>query len=145
MMIEYELLCDLIGRFQSDISIGNLIMNEEDDNSFQPLFLIDLDLVIKEDREKLSGAPNKTGTRAFMAIRALYGEKRFFMDDLELIFWLLFWVCVYYTGPNGESRVVSKFDKWNYADIEELAKIKEGTVAREEVFNKITENFISYF
>jgi hypothetical protein len=28
--------------------------------------------------------------------------------------------------------VVSEFEKWNYADREELAKIQEGTVARDE-------------
>jgi hypothetical protein len=52
---------------------------------------------------------------------------------------------LFYTRPNGESRVVPKFDKWNYADTEELAKIKKGTVAREEVFNKTMENFTPYF
>jgi hypothetical protein len=144
-MTGHESLRDLTGRLQSDISIGNLMMNEEDDNPSWPSFLIDLDLAIKEDREKPSGARNKTGTPAFMAIRALYGEKRSFMDDLESIFWLLFWVCIHYTRPNGESRVVPKFDKWNYADTEELAKIKEGTVAREEVFNKTMESFTPYF
>jgi len=62
------------------------MMNEEEDNPSWPAFLIDLDLAIKEDREKPSGAPNKTGTRAFMVIGALYGEKRSFMHDLSPFF-----------------------------------------------------------
>ena len=38
-------------------------------------FLIDLDLAVKIDREKVSGAPSKTGTKVFIAISALYGEE----------------------------------------------------------------------
>jgi len=53
-------------------------------------FLIDLDLAVKTDREKASGAPSKTGTKVFMGIGPLYGERHSFMDDLESIFWLLF-------------------------------------------------------
>lgn len=59
-------------------------------------FLIDLDLAVKEDREKSSGAPNKTGTRAFMSIGALYGEKRSFRHDLESFFGgFFFWICIH--------------------------------------------------
>jgi Fungal protein kinase len=136
----------LTGVIQSDISVGNLMMNEEDDNPSWPSFLIDLDLAIKEKRENLSGAPSKTGTRAFMAIGALYGEKHNFMHDLESFFWVLFWICIHYAGPNGESRVVKRFDKWNYADTEELAEIKKGVVVHEKDFIKmVTENFTRYY
>lgn len=62
------------------------MMNEEEDNPTWPSFLIDLDLAIQEDRDKSSGAPNKNGTRAFMAIGALYDEKHSFMHDLESFF-----------------------------------------------------------
>jgi hypothetical protein len=96
--VGYESLHDLNRIIQSDISIGNLMMNGEEDNPSWPSFLIDLDLAIKENREELSGALNKTGTRAFMAIGALYGEKHSFMHDLESFFWVL------YSGPS-ESRV----------------------------------------
>jgi hypothetical protein len=40
-----------------------------------------------------------------------------------------------------ESRVVSKFEKWNYADMEELVQDNRKYRIREEVFNKTTENF----
>jgi Fungal protein kinase len=62
------------------------MMNEEDDNPSWRSFLIDLDLAIKEQREDSSGARAKTGTRAFMAIGVLYGEKHTFMHDLESFF-----------------------------------------------------------
>ncbi|PVI02129.1 hypothetical protein DM02DRAFT_509512, partial [Periconia macrospinosa] len=87
-------------------------------------FLIDLDLAIKEQREKSSGARGKTGTRAFMAIGALLDdeEPHSFMHDLESFFWVFFWICIHYNG--SQERVVPQFEKWNYADTEELAKQK---------------------
>jgi hypothetical protein len=122
------------------------MMNEEKDNPSWPSFLIDLDLAIKENRDNPSGAPNKTGTRPFMAIGRLYGEKSTFMHDLESIFWLLFWICIHYTGPNGEGRVAPRFEKWNFADTEELAEIKKGTVGHEGDFLKMAgEHFTTYY
>jgi hypothetical protein len=122
------------------------MMNEEEDNPSWQSFLIDLDLAIKENRENPSGAPSKTGTRAFMAIGALYGEEHSFMHDLESFFWVLFWICIHYNGPNKESRVVPKFEKWNYEETEELAKLKKGMVDYEGDFMKIVEeNFMSYY
>jgi len=133
------------GFLHRDISINNLMMNEDEENPSWPSFLIDLDLGIKESRKGASGARGKTGTRAFIAIGALLGEQHSFMHDLESIFWVLFWICIHYDGPSQE-RVVPQFDKWNYVDMEELAKLKLGTVAKEAIFMKtITDSFTSYF
>lgn len=62
------------GCLQGDISIGNLVPNDEDNNPSWPAFLIDLDLAIKDKQEQSSGARSKTGTRAFMAIGLLQGK-----------------------------------------------------------------------
>ena len=62
------------GIVQCDILTGNLMMNKEDNNPSWPVFLIDFNLAIKEQREGPSGARGKTGIRAFMAIRVLLGE-----------------------------------------------------------------------
>ncbi len=122
------------------------MMNEEDGNPSWPSFLIDLDLAIKEQRDKSSGARGKTGTRAFMAIGVLYGERHTFMHDLESFFWVLFWICVHYNGPNEKGRVVPRFDKWNSVDMKELAELKKGTVADEGDFIATAEeNFTPYF
>jgi hypothetical protein len=81
-----------------------------------------------------------------MAIGALYGEKRSFRHDLESFFWVLFWICIHYSGPNGEGRVVPRFEKWNYADTEELAEIKKGMVGHEGDFLKMaSEYFTAYY
>ncbi|KAJ2985587.1 hypothetical protein NUW58_g5449 [Xylaria curta] len=87
------------GILHRDISINNLMINEDDNNPSWPSFLIDLDLAIQKQREGASGAEGKTGTRAFMAIGALLGEQHSFMHDLESFFWVLFWICIHYNGP----------------------------------------------
>ncbi|KAK7414966.1 hypothetical protein QQZ08_012468 [Neonectria magnoliae] len=133
------------GFLHRDISINNLMINEDDDNPSWPSFLIDLDLSIKEQRDGSSGAKGKTGTRAFMAIGVLLGEQHSFMHDLESFFWVLFWICIHYNRPD-EGRVVPRFDKWNYVDMEELAMSKKGVVDDEGDFLKIAEAyFTSYY
>jgi serine/threonine protein kinase len=130
------------GFLHRDISINNLMINEDADNPSWPSFLIDLDLAIKESRDGASGARGKTGTRAFMAIGALLGEQHSFMHDLESFFWVLFWICIHFDGPN-ESRVVPRFEKWNYLDTEELASDKRGVIADEVDFLRIMEEYFT--
>jgi hypothetical protein len=66
------------GILQGNISTGNLIINEGENDSSWPAFLINLDLAIREEREHTSEARGKTGTQAFIAIRLLLGEKHSF-------------------------------------------------------------------
>jgi hypothetical protein len=48
-------------------------------------------------------------------------------------------------SPN-EGRIVPQFDRWNYADTGELAKLKLGTVSDEDIFHKTTmEYFTDYY
>ncbi|EER42289.1 conserved hypothetical protein [Histoplasma capsulatum H143] len=141
----YMSLHDEAGLIQCDVSPRNLMVNEDKDNPSWPAFLIDLDLAIKVERDGSSGARGKTGTRAFMAIGVLYGEKHCFMHDLESFFWVLFWMCIHYDGP-GKGRVVKQFEKWNYMDTEELAHAKKGIVTDEGDFLRITEgHFTPYY
>ena len=80
-----------------------------------------------------------------MAIGTLLGEQHSFMHDLKLFFWVLFWICIHYNGPD-ESSVVPRFERWNYIDTEELASDKKGVVADESDFLEMTEGyFTSYF
>ncbi|QYS92988.1 Non-specific serine/threonine protein kinase [Trichoderma simmonsii] len=91
-------------------------------------FLIDLDLAIRESRNKGSGAQWKTGTRAFMAIGLLFGEPHCFMHDLESFFWVLFWACVNHDGGSDRSVKNNLFDHWNYAKDYDLAGSKLGVI-----------------
>ncbi|KAJ5318440.1 hypothetical protein N7476_004860 [Penicillium atrosanguineum] len=121
------------GILHRDISVNNLLINEDKDNPSWPSFLIDLGLAIKEQRVGVSGANGKTGTRAFMAIGSLMGEKHSFMHDLESFFWVIFWICIHYDGP-GNGKVVEKFDEWNFRDTEALADLKKGAISDEADF-----------
>ncbi|PYH88282.1 hypothetical protein BO71DRAFT_365724 [Aspergillus ellipticus CBS 707.79] len=141
----YESLHAKTGILQGDISTGNLILNEDETNPSWSAFLIDLDLAIKERRERPSGAMGKTGTRAFMAIGLLLGEKHSFMHDLESFFWVIFWICIHYDGPTA-GRVVPRFEKWNYVAMEELAELKKGAVAHEGDFiTMVTDHFTAFY
>jgi hypothetical protein len=121
------------------------MINEDSRNPSWPAFLIDLDLAIKEQRERSSGARGKTGTRAFMAVGVLHDdEPHSFMHDLESFFWVFFWIGIHYNGSQG--RVVPRFDKWNFADTEELATMKLGIVSDDEIFNTtVMENFTEHY
>ncbi|KAL2158244.1 hypothetical protein VTH06DRAFT_4564 [Thermothelomyces fergusii] len=132
------------GILHRDISMNNLIINEDTDNDSWPSFLIDLDLAIREQRTGASGARSKTGTRAFMAIGVLMGEQHSFMHDLESFFWVLFWICIHFDGPD-KARVVAEFDRWNYMDTKSLASMKLGIVADSGWFaTTMEENFTPY-
>ncbi|CAG7999365.1 unnamed protein product [Penicillium salamii] len=133
------------GILHRDISVNNLMINEHKENPSWPSFLIDLDLAIREQRDGATGANGKTGTRAFMAIGSLLGEKHSFMHDLESFFWVIFWICVHYEGP-GKGKVVARFDKWNFVDTEELASTKKGEISDETDFvRSANEYFTEYY
>ncbi|XTI94534.1 hypothetical protein V2W45_1253667, partial [Cenococcum geophilum] len=61
-------------------------------------------------------------------------------------FWVLFWIYIYYNGPNRKGNVINRFNKWNSIDTEELAKIKKGEVNNEGDFLKgVGDNFSPYY
>ncbi|KAE8133847.1 hypothetical protein BDV38DRAFT_286466 [Aspergillus pseudotamarii] len=143
-MVGYHSLYIKTGLLQGDISTGNLMMNEDDDNPSWPAFLIDLDLAVQERRDRPSGAWGKTGTRAFMPIGQLLGDKLSWVHGLESFFWVLFWICIHYEGPNEKSLVIREFDEWNYVSMEELAKLKLGTVSDDDIFESTMDKFTEY-
>jgi len=139
----YKSLHENAGILQRDVSINNLMMNEEEDNPSWKSFLIDLDLAISEQREGPSGADGKTGTRAFMAIGVLFGEEHSYMHDYESFFWVLFWICIHYDGPNHKGAVVDQFERWNYMDMEVLAREKGGIIYEEQDFLDIAQEYFA--
>ena len=78
-----------------------------------------------------------------MAIGALLGDPHSFMHDLESFFWVLFWICIHYDGLDEKGkvrrRIVPKYEKWNYADVGELAEWKKGVIDDESDFDDIIE------
>ena len=131
------------GILHRDISVGNIMLTENEDNGF----LIDLDLANKTSDNQASGTPSKTGTKIFMAIGALLGEPHSFMHDLESFFWVLFWICIHYDGWDEKGKVkrkiVLQYEKWNYADTEELAKTKAGQISK-GIFDTVDNYFTEH-
>ncbi|KAL2803187.1 hypothetical protein BJX63DRAFT_437204 [Aspergillus granulosus] len=140
----YKSLHEKVDLLQGDISIGNLMLSDGEDQPW-PGFLVDLDLAIKVSRQEPSGAPAKTGTRAFMAIGLLVGKPHTFMHDLESFFWVIFWICIHYNGPTNRSEVIPEFEKWNYISMAELADSKKGLVTEEEDFVQKVDKYITQF
>jgi hypothetical protein len=141
----HESLRSKAGILQRDISINNLMINEDEENLSWRAFLIDLDLAIKEQQEGASGAREKTGTRPFMSIGVLLGEQHSFMHDLESFFWVLFWICIHYDGPH-RARRLEQFDEWNTTGTGQLAKLKKGEIMDEGDFIRSAKvNFTQYY
>jgi serine/threonine protein kinase len=107
------------GLLHRDISINNLMVNEDDRNPSWRAFLIDLDLAAREQREGASGANGETGTRALMAIGALLGEQYSFMHDLESFFWVVFWLCIH---AKACARSGCSPEEWKKIELEERNK-----------------------
>ncbi|WVN88935.1 uncharacterized protein L203_106461 [Cryptococcus depauperatus CBS 7841] len=128
------------GFLHRDISINNLMIDEDNDNAF----LIDLDLAIKVLRIGASGAKGKTGTKVFMAIGVLQGDEHSFMHDLESFFWVLFWICIHYDGP-GKDGGPTEYDNWNYKSVTELVVLKAGTISSERRFLDTTRAHFTPF
>lgn len=80
-----------------------------------------------------------------MAIGALLGEKHWAMHDYESFFWVLFWICIHYDGSNAKGKAVRRFEKWNFMDPEELAGIKLGIVADEEIFLETFKQYLTLY
>jgi Fungal protein kinase len=114
-----------------DISVGNIMLTMAEDDGF----LIDLDLAIKLDWKGSSGVSGKAGTKVFMAIGALYGDEHNFMHDLESFFWVLFWICVRWTGP-GLRKSRTEYEYWKDEPMRTLAQLKSGMVLEEDKFTK---------
>jgi len=87
------------------------------------------------------------GTKIFMAIGALISEQHSFMHDLESFFWVLFWICIHYDGLDEKGkvkrRIVPKYEKWNYADTEELAETKAGQISK-GIFDTVDDYFTEH-
>jgi len=127
-----------------NLHFQSLALLLETDNPSRLKYLAELEL-----EGTLSSKPPQSssiaGTKIFMAIGALLGEPYSFMHDLESFFWVLFWICIHYDGRNEKGevkrRIVSKYERWNYTDIGELADLKKGLIVEEDGFDKTVAGF----
>jgi serine/threonine protein kinase len=135
------------GILHRDISIGNVLITEDETKGF----LIDLDHAIRINRNENSGENGRTGTKVFMSIGLLLQKDdqcrpHSFMDDFESMFWLLFWICVHYSGPDGTRVKSTPYEAWDFLSPTELGFLKTGTISNElDFLNIVRENFSDFY
>lgn len=71
------------------------------------------------------------------------GEKHSFMHDLKSFFWVLFWICIH--SDATVSRVMLRFEKWNYMDMGHLAQLKKGTVVHGGDFIDVVNKYFTEY
>jgi hypothetical protein len=106
-----------------DISINNLMVNDQAVDPPYRSFLIDLDMAIHRSENNDDGH-TRIGTKVFMSISLLRGvNPHTHVDDLESFFWVLIWICTHY--PQDHRNRVTQLTTWNQCMPKELAGIKK--------------------
>ncbi|OAV96020.1 hypothetical protein PTTG_11054, partial [Puccinia triticina 1-1 BBBD Race 1] len=127
------------GYLHRDISINNLMVNDNSKDPYRKSFLIDLDMAIPSS----SGAQcslARTGTKVFMSCHLLLGRPgHTHVDDLESFFWVMTWICIQYPV---EQRKATTLPTWNQLPLESLGLLKKGLL--EEPF-RLTKHFTPRF
>ncbi|OAV96416.1 hypothetical protein PTTG_26385 [Puccinia triticina 1-1 BBBD Race 1] len=127
------------GYLHRDISINNLMVNNNSKDPYQKSFLIDLDMAIPSS----SGAQcslARTGTKVFMSCHLLLGRPgHTHVDDLESLFWVMTWICIQYPA---KERKETTLPTWNQMSLEFLGIHKKGLL--EEPF-RLTKHFTPRF
>ena len=81
-----------------------------------------------------------------MAIEMLLDKIYSAQYNFKLFFQVLFQIYIHYNRPNKKGNIVNRFNKWNFIDTEELAKIKKGEVDNKGDFLKGADNnFLPYY
>lgn len=120
-----------------DISPGNIIILDSDDEDKPKGMLIDLDSA-KEITEEPAEDPGITGTRPFMAIGVLKGEDHTYRHDLESFLYVLLWMII--TNQRDDPPESSRLRQWSAGDWDELATRKSLDMCQEN-FQCLLEEF----
>ncbi|KAA1076763.1 hypothetical protein PGT21_018243 [Puccinia graminis f. sp. tritici] len=129
------------GYLHRDISINNLMINEETDDPDRKSFLIDLDVAIPYPMDpNVQATQARIGTQLFMSINLLAQEhEHTFVDDLESFFWVLTWICIHFPA---HQRKKSDITGWNRMTPKELKRQKFSCLADPR---DLTDEFTTLF
>ncbi|KAI1205533.1 FunK1 protein kinase [Annulohypoxylon truncatum] len=101
-----------------DVSPGNMIILDDQDEGKPQGILIDLDSAI-ELAEGLETDLGVTGTRPFMAIGVLKSECHTYRHDLESFLYVFLWIII--TNRTESPPETSKLRQWSNGDWDEIA------------------------
>ncbi|KAI0533708.1 FunK1 protein kinase [Xylaria digitata] len=124
-----------------DVSPGNMIILDDQDENKPKGILIDLDSAI-ELADGLETDLGITGTRPFMAIGVLKSECHTYRHDLESFFYAFLWTII--TNHTDNPPGTSKLRRWSNGDWSELAARKTLDMNHEN-FQSILEEFTTEF
>ncbi|RMZ83204.1 hypothetical protein DV738_g1305, partial [Chaetothyriales sp. CBS 135597] len=105
-----------------DISAGNIIILDGQDEEDPQGILIDLDSAIEVREEEPEAGPPPagiTGTRPFMAIGVLKRERHTYRHDLESFLYVFLWTII--TNHGEDPPASSKLRQWSNGNWNELA------------------------
>ncbi|OBT92993.1 hypothetical protein VE01_08637 [Pseudogymnoascus verrucosus] len=120
-----------------DISPGNIIILDGQDEQKPKGILIDLDSAI-ELAELLETERGITGTRPFIAIGVLKKELHSYRHDLESSFYVFLWTII--TNHADDPPETSKLRQWSKGEWEELA-VRKSLDMCQDSFHSILEEF----
>ncbi|KAI1662452.1 FunK1 protein kinase [Daldinia decipiens] len=124
-----------------DISPGNMIILDGQDEGKPKGILIDLDSTI-ELSERSETELGITGTRPFMAIGVLKSECHTYRHDLESFLYVFLWTII--TNHAENPPETSKLRQWSDGDWEKLAVLKSLDMDQDS-FQNILEEFTLTF
>ncbi|CAG9983549.1 unnamed protein product [Clonostachys byssicola] len=134
-------LCHDAKILHQDISPGNMIILDDQDERKPKGILIDLDSAI-ELTEGLETEFGITSTRPFMAIGVLKGECHTYRHDLESFLYAFLWIVI--TNHSEDPPETSKLRRWSNGDWKELAARKFLDMDQDG-FQSILEEFAPEF
>lgn len=120
-----------------DVSPGNMIILDDQDEERPRGILIDLDSAI-EVTEGIETEPGITGTRPFMAIGVLKSECHTYRHDLESFLYVFLWTIITNHMENPPEK--SKLRQWSSGDWDELA-VRKSLDMDQDGFQPILEEF----
>lgn len=127
------------GILHQDVSHGNVIILDGQEQGKPKGILIDLDSAIDfDDEREETETGSVTGTRPFMAIGVLKSERHTYRHDLESFLYVFLWTII--TNHTESLPVTSKLRKWSRGDYDELAVHKSRDMGQ-NIFQTILGEF----
>lgn len=124
-----------------DISLGNMIILDDQEEGMPKGILIDFDSAIEVVTRDTETELGITGTRPFMAIGVLNRERHTYRHDLESFLYVFLWTTI--SNHTDNPPETSKLRQWSNGDWNELAARKSFDV--EEGFQDVLAEFTPEF
>jgi hypothetical protein len=129
------------GYLHRDISINNLMINNQTTDPDRKSFLIDLEMAVPYPTANREDSHARAGTKVFMSVSMLEQENPHgFVDDLESFFWVLVWICIHYPADQRAPSEVTT--EWTHQSPTALGALKHRALFKT---HRLTNHFTSLY